>query len=241
MSLRTHPVAKELEAASELRLHRLLADAEPVGDLGVAQLIDQPQLAHRGSFGGKLVEGSLDRGDELGGLQLGLDRRRRRRRPQADMRPTAGHCGALQPVACGVADRAVDVVPHGAGGDPIRPAAPGCQYLRYSASNAVLSPPRMRSAQARSAEVSDSLAKRFSRGIDGDRMRSEVLRVCVILRSRKIRTARSFELPICPEGGQLVFAELGRHWQTRLVQSLADLLPQAGAGVALMDLLEGHR
>src|SRR2546430_11154800 len=89
----------------------------------------------------------------------------------------------------------------------------------------------MRTAQARSAEVSDSLAKRFSRGIDGDRMRSEVLRVCVILRSRKIRTARSFELPICPEGGQLVFAELGRHWQTRLVQSLADLLPQARAGV----------
>src|SRR5256885_10175155 len=76
----------------------------------------------------------------------------------------------------------------------------------------------MRSAQARSAEASDSLAKRFSRGIDGDRMRSEVLRVCVILRSCKIRTARSFELPICPEGGQLVFAELGRHWQTRLVQ-----------------------
>jgi len=60
LSLRTHPVAKELEAASELRLHRLLADAEPVGDLGVAQLIDKPQLAHRGSSGGKLVEGSLD-------------------------------------------------------------------------------------------------------------------------------------------------------------------------------------
>src|SRR5438105_9009101 len=58
---------------------------------------------------------------------------------------------------------------------------------------------------------------------------------------RKIRAARSFELPICPEGGQLVFAERGRQWQTRLVQSLADLLPQAGAGVALMDLLEGNR
>jgi len=38
--------------------------------------------------------------------------------------PPAGHGGALQSVACGVADRAVDVVPDGAGGDPIRPAAP---------------------------------------------------------------------------------------------------------------------
>src|SRR5438477_11229748 len=100
----------------------------------------------------------------------------------------------------------------------------------------------MRSTQTSSAaEDSGSVVKRLSKGSEGDRMRSEVLSVRVILRLRKIRATRSFELPICPEAGQMVFAELGRDWQIGLVQSLADLLPQAGAGVALMDLLEGNR
>jgi len=40
------PVAQELQTARQLRLHGLLADAEPVGDLGVAQAVDQPQSAH---------------------------------------------------------------------------------------------------------------------------------------------------------------------------------------------------
>ena len=39
--VRAHSIAQELEAARELRLHGLLADAQPVGDLGVAQAIDQ--------------------------------------------------------------------------------------------------------------------------------------------------------------------------------------------------------
>src|SRR5436853_6422999 len=98
----------------------------------------------------------------------------------------------------------------------------------------------MRSAQPRSAEVSDALAKRFSRSIDGDHMRSEGLSVCVIVGLRKIRAARSVELPICPEEDQLVFAELGRDWQIGLVRSLTDRLPKRGAGVALLDLVAGN-
>src|SRR5256886_647440 len=118
---RTDSVAQGLEAASVLCLSRFLADAEPVGDLGVAQLIDQPQFADRGSFGWKLGERSLDRGDKLRRLQLRLDFRRSRNLTDP---PATRHGRTLQSVACGVADGEVEVVPHGAGRDPVRPAGP---------------------------------------------------------------------------------------------------------------------
>jgi len=121
VSPRADPVAQGLQAASELRLHGLLRDAEPVGDLGVAQSIDQPQLAHFGSFGRELGEGSFHGGNEVCCLQVGLDLRRCLHLTDA---PPARHGGTLQPVACGVADGEVEVVPNCAGGDPVRPAAP---------------------------------------------------------------------------------------------------------------------
>jgi len=121
VSPRAHPVAQELQAARELRLHSLLADAEPCGDLGVAQSVDQPQCAHGGPFGGKLGEGSFDRSNEVCRLQGGLDLDRRLPLTEA---PATRHGGALRTVACGVANGEVQVVPHCAGRDPMRPATP---------------------------------------------------------------------------------------------------------------------
>ncbi len=123
MSPGADPVAQELQTARQLRLHGLLADAEPVGDLGVAQAVDQPQSAHYGSFGGELGEGSFHGGNQLRRLQVGLDLDRCCQLTDPPS-PPAGHGGTLQAVAGGVAHGEVEVVSHRAGGDPVRPAAP---------------------------------------------------------------------------------------------------------------------
>src|SRR5439155_687512 len=74
-----------------------------------------------GRFGGELGEGSFYRGNKLCGLEVGLHLRRR---PHLTDPPPARHRGTLQSVACGVANGEVEVVPHCAEGDPVRPAAP---------------------------------------------------------------------------------------------------------------------
>jgi hypothetical protein len=97
--VRADPVAEELQAASELRLHRLFADAEPFGDLGVAQLIDQPQFADRGSLVRQLGECALHGSDEVSGLEIGLDRRVGSVLRALTDTPAARHRGPLQAVA----------------------------------------------------------------------------------------------------------------------------------------------
>jgi len=115
------PVAQELQAARELRLHGLLADPEALRDLGVAQFSDEPQLANLGPFCGQLGERSLDCRDQVGRLQVGLDLGRRLALTDS---PAARDSSALQAVACGVANGEIQVVPHCAGRDPVRPATP---------------------------------------------------------------------------------------------------------------------
>jgi len=121
VSPRAHAFAQELQAARELRLHGLLADPQALRDLGVAQSSDEPQLANLGALGGQLGESALDCGDQVGRLQIGLDLGRRL--ALADS-PAARDSGALQAVACGVANGEVQVVPHCARRDPVLPTAP---------------------------------------------------------------------------------------------------------------------
>ena len=119
------PFAQHLQATRELRFHGLCADAEPARDLGVSEPLDEPQSAHRGSFGRKIGEGAIDRGGELRRFQVRLDLRRCRDRERSDApAPAACDGGALQPVARRVANREEEIVPDRAGGQPFRPPAP---------------------------------------------------------------------------------------------------------------------